>query len=387
MKILYFMNHADKGGAMLALYDLLVELKKYKDIEPIVITGKKNKFNKMLDEIEIENYSAPFKNFISSYKSPKLLFKIILWIRYIICKPIACYSIEKKINFNKIDIIHTNLDRIDIGAYFAKKYNIPHIWHIREHLDDDFVTLSIFNNYIKHMEKYQSLYIAISSSVKEKWKNRGLPENKIKLVYDGININKLITNPINFDTQKIKMVFLGGYTKNKGQEYFINILGRLPEKVKKDIKIDFYGNGSKKYLKFLNNKIKQFNLSEVVNLYDYNPKIYCKLKNYNIGINCSKAEGFGRITVEYMLAGLCPIVSNTGANPELVTNKQSGIVYNYEDEDDLLNKIIYIYNNRNIISDLQRKARDKAIEQFSIGQHTKTVVELYRKILSKEEEF
>ena len=53
MKILYFMNHADKGGAMLALYDLLVELKKYKDIEPIVITGKKNKFNKMLDEIEI----------------------------------------------------------------------------------------------------------------------------------------------------------------------------------------------------------------------------------------------------------------------------------------------------------------------------------------------
>ena len=387
MRILYFMNHADKGGAMLALYDLLIELKKYKDIEPIVITGKKNNFNKMLDEVGIENYSAPFKNFISSYKEPKILFRIILWIRYIVCKPIACYLVEKKIDFSKIDIIHTNLDRIDIGAYFAKKHNIPHIWHIREHLDDDFPVVSVFNNYIKHMERYKSTYIAISNSVKEKWKNRGIPENKIKLIYDGIKVDELIKSDINMKNQEIKMIFLGGYSKNKGQEKFIETLGELPEKIRKDIKVDFYGNGNKKYINYLKARLSELNLSENVNLYDYDSKIYSKLGNYNIGINCSKAEGFGRITVEYMLAGLCPIVSNTGANVELVKNQQNGTLYDYNDKKDLLNKIIYIYNNRNIISNMQKKARESAIEKFSIVQHAKRIVELYKNVLSKEEEF
>ena len=62
------MNHADQGGAALALYDLIAELKKSTDIEAIVITGKNNNLNKMLSEIGIENYSLPFKNFASSQK-------------------------------------------------------------------------------------------------------------------------------------------------------------------------------------------------------------------------------------------------------------------------------------------------------------------------------
>ena len=42
MKVLYFMNHVGQGGAALALYDLIVELKNKTDIEIVVITGKKN---------------------------------------------------------------------------------------------------------------------------------------------------------------------------------------------------------------------------------------------------------------------------------------------------------------------------------------------------------
>ena len=41
MKVLYFMNHVDQGGAALALYDLIFEIKKQPQITPVVITGKK----------------------------------------------------------------------------------------------------------------------------------------------------------------------------------------------------------------------------------------------------------------------------------------------------------------------------------------------------------
>ncbi len=381
MKVLYFMNHADKGGAMLALYDLLVELKKSSDIEPIIFTGKKNNFNNMLDKINVENYWAPYKNFISSYKKPKNLFRIFLWLRYIISKPIALMKIEKIIDFKNIDIIHTNLDRIDIGAYYAKKYNIPHIWHIREHLDDDFKTISIFKNYIKYMEKYNSTYVAISKSVKNRWVTRGLPENKIKLIYDGIRAEGLTKREINYKT--IKMIFIGGYSKNKGQEEFIEALGKLPQKLKSKIEVDFYGNGNLKYINYLEKKIRSYNLKNV-KLNPYDNDIYSKISNYTIGVNCSRAEGFGRITVEYMLAGICPLVSNTGANIELISDKETGIIYKYSNIEDLVNKIIYIYENIDKIYNISLKAKEDAKEKFTIKLHTENILKLYNELIKKK---
>lgn len=328
MKILYFMNHADQGGAVLALYDLLVELIKQKEIEPIVITGKKNKFNEMLDELQIENYAVSFKNFISSYQEPKWLCNILLWIRYIIHKPGAIQKIQKIIDFQKIDLIHTNLDRIDIGAYFSKKYKIPHVWHIREHLDDDFEVTFIFKNYIKHMEKYPSTYVAISKSVKNKWIKRGIPEHKIRLIYDGIREETFTKEKPSQKTEKIKIIFLGGYCLNKGQEFVIEAVSEMPKEIRNKIQIDFFGNGTQKYVSNLQQKINTLGIQDIVQLNQYDPAIYEKLKNYQIGMNCSKSEGFGRITVEYMLAGLCPIASNTGANPEIIENQKSrNIIY------------------------------------------------------------
>lgn len=384
MRVLYFMNHADEGGAALALYDLIENLKYHKDIIPIIITGKKNKLNKMLDDIGIENYYAPFKNFISSYKKPKQIFRILLLIRYIFCKPLACYLIEKKINFNDIDLIHTNLDRIDIGAYFSKKYSIPHIWHIREHLDDDFEVVSIFKNYIEHMEKYNSTYIAISNSVREKWISRGIPRKKIKLIYDGVKPNNLIKISHNYK-DNMRIVFLGGYYKNKGQEFFIEALNKLPDKIRNDIQVDFYGNGNKSYVEYLENKVKKYNLTNV-SLYGYDPNIYDKLNEYNVGINCSKAEGFGRITIEYMLAGICPLVSNAGANSELVEHKTTGYIYEYNNIYDLVNNLLEIYESVQCkrIEEICINARNNAKNKFLIDNHAQSIIKIYEEILDEE---
>ena len=38
-----------------------------------------------------------------------------------------------------------------------------------------------------------------------------------------------------------------------------------------------------------------------------------------------KRQGFGRVTVEYMCAGLAVIASDCGANPELIQHDVTGI--------------------------------------------------------------
>ena len=189
MRVLYFMNHADQGGAALALYDLVSEIKNNPQITPVVITGKNNKLNKMLTDIGVENYVAPFKNFTSSRKETVLVYRFFLKIRYRIGLFIALRKIEKIIDLESIDIIHSNLNRIDIGVILAKKYKIPHVWHIREHADGrDFTLVSVKKDPIAYMNSFDSYYVAISESVKNAWRSKGINEKKEVVIYDGIII-------------------------------------------------------------------------------------------------------------------------------------------------------------------------------------------------------
>lgn len=384
MKILYFMNHVDQGGAALALYDLIKELKdNYDDIVPIVVTGKKNGLNKMLEEIGVENYSAQYKNFMSSYKKPEWIYRVMLKVRYKMGQYCAIKRLEKIIDFSEIDIIHSNLNRIDIGAILAQKYKIPHIWHIREHGDgSDFKLTSVMRNPIRYMNSFNSYTIMISNSVEKVWELKGLNNKKMRLIYDGVR-TELYNIETKQDNRNLKMIFMGGYDKNKGQEDLIDALKTLPEDLKRLIQIDFFGNGSEKYIKYLKNKIYENGLEKVMKINSYQHDIWKHISDYDIGLNCSHGEGFGRVTVEYMMAGLCPIASDRGATPEIIENGIMGIIYDSSSSEELKNSIIWALNNRKAIRKMGIDASEFAKKEFSMSKHAREIRELYYEVIKE----
>lgn len=384
MKILYFMNHVDQGGAALALYDLIKELKNnYDDIVPIVVTGKKNGLNKMLEEIGVENYSAQYKNFMSSYKKPEWIYRVMLNVRYKMGQYCAIKRLEKIIDFSEIDIIHSNLNRIDIGAILAQKYKIPHIWHIREHGDgSDFKLTSVMRNPIRYMNSFNSYTIMISNSVEKVWELKGLNNKKMRLIYDGVR-TELYNIETKQDNRNLKMIFMGGYDKNKGQEDLIDALKTLPEDLKRLIQIDFFGNGSEKYIKYLKNKIYENGLEKVMKINSYQHDIWKHISDYDIGLNCSHGEGFGRVTVEYMMAGLCPIASDRGATPEIIENGITGIIYDSSSSEELKNSIIWALNNRKAIRKMGIDASEFAKKEFSMSKHAREIRELYYEVIKE----
>lgn len=384
MKILYFMNHVDQGGAALALYDLIKELKdNYDDIVPIVVTGKKNGLNKMLEEIGVENYSAQYKNFMSSYKKPEWIYRVMLNVRYKMGQYCAIKRLEKIIDFSEIDIIHSNLNRIDIGAILAQKYKIPHIWHIREHGDgSDFKLTSVMRNPIRYMNSFNSYTIMISNSVEKVWELKGLNNKKMRLIYDGVR-TELYNIETKQDNRNLKMIFMGGYDKNKGQEDLIDALKTLPEDLKRLIQIDFFGNGSEKYIKYLKNKIYENGLEKFMKINSYQHDIWKHISDYDIGLNCSHGEGFGRVTVEYMMAGLCPIASDRGATPEIIENGITGIIYDSSSSEELKNSIIWALNNRKAIRKMGIDASEFAKKEFSMSKHAREIRELYYEVIKE----
>lgn len=376
------MNHVGRGGAALALLDLIREIKnKHHNIETVVITGSSNELNKALDEIGIENYSAPFTNFLTTYRYPPLFWQLILRLRYRLFRKLAIKRIERFIDFGTVDLIHSNLNRIDIGHYFSVKYNIPHFWHIREDGFQGIKLMQVFQEYNPIMEDVNSHFIVISNAVKQAWLDKGLPSGKIEQVYDGID-DELYTGSLKMEKFKtLSFVFVGGFHKNKGQKIFIDALGLLPTEIKNNILIHFYGDGPVRYMKKIFSSVKKNGMTHICKFYGYDPEISKKIAKYHIGVNCSKAEGFGRITVEYMMSGVCPFLSFGGANDELVSNGIDGLFFNRKSPEDICEKIQYLFYNQDIVKKMAEKARFNAMDLFTMAIHTNRICNLYKQAL------
>ena len=127
------------------------------------------------------------------------------------------------------------------------------------------------------------------------------------------------------------------------------------------------------------NKINNYNIKNI-KFNNYKSDIQNIIKDYDVGIMCSKSEAFGLVTVEYMSNKLITIVPDKGACPEIM-EKECGFMYKYGDYQNLANIIEKIYNmetkEKKQISD---NAYKRALN-FSSKSNVENVMKLYKQIL------
>jgi glycosyltransferase involved in cell wall biosynthesis len=223
-----------------------------------------------------------------------------------------------------------------------------------------------------------SYNIAISNVIKNHWNKKGV--NNIELIYDGIDL-ETIKEKKNYIKSKLKFIFIGSLCEGKGQLDFINSITKLDDEILNKIELHLFGSGDSKYISKIQNTIYKNNLSNVVFLDGYNENIRNEIKKFNIGIVNSKSEAFGRVTAEYMATGLCVLASNTGANQELIDNNKNGLIFEYKNYEDIRKKIMYLYNNQNLIKKYGISARKKINTNFSKEKNAENVYKLYMKVM------
>ena len=325
MKVLYITNNDDKLGGAKALMEIVSEMKENNYVEPVVLTPKHNKVNEFCDNHNIENYSTKHHCFMFAKSNNKFKYFIKYiprFIKYKISNKIAMIEIKNKVDLTSIDCIHTNTSIVDIGALISRKYKIKHVWHIREFGKEDFNFVSYRRNYIDFMNENANKLVVISNAVKKVWIEKGLKPEKVELIYDGIDVSDIKTREKKSDNKRMRILFSGAITENKGQKCLIEALSYIDEEILKNIEVDFLGKGTEQYEEELKNMVKEKKLDRNVNFLGYCSDLRERLQLYDVGVVCSKSEGFGRVTAEYMAAKLCVIASDTGANTELKQNKK-----------------------------------------------------------------
>ena len=389
MRVLYIPSGDDKYGAPKSMMELVGNLSERHNIEPIIMTCKKGLINEWSDKHGFENYvlgqgsfmvvggSNWFRKTVKHGMYPYLKYKYEMEDMY------ARQRIEKLIGNKRIDLIHTNVNRVDIGGYYSLGHEVPHVWHLREFGKEDYNCMFLRRDAVDFMNKSSTMFVAISNAVKQAWIDKGLEEKKIKVIYNGIDLSnypKEIPERVNTQLGPLKIVFAGIISETKGQYQLIKAIDALPDHIKKQVKVDFYGGGREEYINKLQNIVKRLKLESLITFKGYSSRLFEILPQYDIGIVASRAEAFGRVTIEYMASGLCVIASNSGANPEIVHDAENGLLYKFNDYQELADKIRYLAANRDVLFRIRKYAYESVSSRYSMNRCADDVYDLYREI-------
>lgn len=219
--------------------------------------------------------------------------------------------------------------------------------------------------------------IAISDSVKVEILQRGIPELKVCMIYNGVDTQKFVEHKPKTSGEKKTIICVSRiYPEKKGQDILVKAAARL-KCIRQDFRVLLAGEPPvehPEYLDELKEVIKKEHVEDEIVLLGNRNDVPELLSTADVYVMPSRFEGFGISLVEAMLAKV-PVVASDLDGPHEIIKEQYG--YLFEKEDDAM--LCQIINN--ILdadtSSLTEKAYQYAREKFDIKVMTQNLREVY----------
>lgn len=408
MKLLFLSHYGDFYGANRSLLSLLKGLKNA-TIKSFVIVAQKGEFTEELEKNNIEFKVIPFSlNMQVISPNEKGMKKLLrnLFFRYSALKSKvknekAILKILKWTEHKNITLVHSNASVFDIGQFVANGLHIPHIQHFREFGDKDYflVPYTSWQNVRQEWQKLDAK-IVISKAIEKhhfpnqnsekesKNESKSIHQNTF-LIYNGI-FEKQVFEELQqqFEKQKIDnqnkqkpfvFTILGLLHPAKGQAEAIKAFAEVHKKYSNTVLQIIGKSNFKGYQEELEGLVNHYSLEEKVIFEGYISNPISKLLESNVLLMCSEAEGMGRVTIEGMACGCILIGKNSGATSELIEDKITGFLYNF-DEEDLAKKMIFAMENEELCNGIRQHAFEFVKENFSTESYVSKVIEVYHTV-------
>ena len=105
----------------------------------------------------------------------------------------------------------------------------------------------------------------------------------------------------------------------------------------------------------------------------------------SVFVTCSIEDGFGMVILQAMACAL-PVITtyNTGGS-EIVEDGVDGYIIPIRDEDKLKEKILFLYNNKDLSTSMGKKAQLKVQNFFSWKNYGDKIKSFYSYVLKKNQ--
>ena len=383
MRVLFIENAGNKSaGAFHSMLTLIRLLRNY-GVESYVAVSDKADGLDLLEQNKIpyiKMRACAYTWIISNKAEPAERLKMPL--KYAVSK----LSSEKLIKYarkNKIDIIHENTSACYIGAFAAEHLKIPHIWHIREFLDEDFNASLWWEKNALRLINRSDAVITVSNAISQKYEGK-IRKNIIHRIYNGIDVEA-------FSCQKSKYRFdehsnllcVGRVCEGKGQSDVIKALAILKEKYSYEPQLYIAGIYSEEYKNTIMQPARDADISKNIHFLGQCNNMKELYSSMDILCMSSRKEAFGRVTVEAMLSELLVVGADSGGTAEIITDGETGYLYEAGNAEKLALKLAYIFRNNKEAENTAICGKQHAKEHYDAESNACQVYELYSKILQE----
>lgn len=289
--------------------------------------------------------------------------------------------IERKLSKINPDIVCTNTMVIPWGAIAASLLGKPHVWFVHEFGMLGSHGLNFFLEFQRILEIIRdssNLIITNSNTVRETLFGSISKEN-VLTIYPPISIDSSALGqdhvPYFGIPDSTKLVITGLISESKGQNDAILAVRELIRR-KKNVELIVMGYSDSRYLEELKVIVEVEALGRYVKFLGFRENPYPIVAQADIVIVCSRHDAFGLVTLEAMFLKKPVVGADAGGTPELIKEGFNGLLYEPGNHGQLADKIEYLIEHRDKMSEFGENGYRFATESFTREEYVSKVYEL-----------
>lgn len=235
-------------------------------------------------------------------------------------------------------------------------------------------------------------FVSISQDINDEYSRGGIPDSKIKLIYNGIDTSHFapaspeqrihLRGQLGLPADKKLFVYTGKLNRGKGLEMLLRAWKTITEE-RKDCHLALVGGGGGQFLS-CENELRDFTekngMQDRITFAGFQTNVHRYLQAADFFVFPSENEALSIALLEALSCELPCLASDISGNRDIVTNGQNGILLPVNDEAAWINGIRDFLKNPATAASLGQKGRARVMDRFSIARVAQEHLELFRSL-------
>jgi glycosyltransferase involved in cell wall biosynthesis len=236
--------------------------------------------------------------------------------------------------------------------------------------------------------KFDYLITVIDEAV-ERYKSIGIPEKKLTVVANYVNPENFLSAKddvkiIDEMKQKFTLLYIGGFDIHRGLESVVKAVPRILETVE-DFHLVLVGRGKNE--NDLKNIAKELNILQHITFEGFKPAT--KLPSYIKGSSVCIIPHLKTVHTDntiphklfhYMILEKPVVATNCNPIERIVKEADCGLIYESDNENELAEKVIMLYKNKNLQKQLGANGKKAVERKYNWNVTSENLIKMYKTI-------
>lgn len=274
----------------------------------------------------------------------------------------------------RFELVYSNTLAVVVGAYWAKRNRLPHLWHIHEILPGPAPLVKLLSTLLDQSTAHP---IAVSQAVANHWQPF-LKKSKVQVIHNGIPYDPFLSaqprlkTELGLTPETMLIGMIGRINPGKGQLFFLGLAEKLSQKYP-NTHFVFVGDpfpGYEPILEELKKGIEEKGMGSRVSYLGFRediPEIMAALDIFVLPSNLP--DSFPTVILEAMASGKPVVATRSGGASEMILDGETGFLIpigSIENGREALEKLILHPELRQSFGEAgrQRVLREYSLEAF-----------------------